>query len=220
VTEKASAAWSLDRFIPFCEDCRMRATITVLASAALLGGCADASTHETLVPPVPITASSAPAPANAVRGTFLPYTAGATAITYDPAVVPAGAVATLTLDRRSDGLGVRLVVSGMVPRRSYGAHLHTGSCTAIPDQAGPHYQHVHDPQTPSVDPSYANPDNEVWLDFTADDHGAAVVTDTQRWTVDPARPPRSLIVHAESTRTQAGVAGTAGPRVACLSIPE
>jgi Cu-Zn family superoxide dismutase len=198
----------------------MRPTAAVLASAALLTGCAGAAPSGALVPAVPPAASPASAPPNAVRGTFLPYTAGATAITYDPAVVPAGAVATLTLDRRPDGLGVRLAVSGMVPRRSYGAHLHTASCTAIPDQAGPHYQHVHDPRAPSVDPHYANPDNEVWLDFTADDRGAAVVTAVQRWAVDPARPPRSLMVHAGTTRTEAGMAGTAGPRVACLSLPQ
>jgi Cu-Zn family superoxide dismutase len=198
----------------------MRQTAAVLISAVLLSGCSGTGSPDDAVPVVPLAGTAAPAPPDAVKGTFLPYTAGATAITYDPAVVPPGAVATLTLDRRSDGLGVRLAVSGMVPRRSYGAHLHTASCTAVPDQAGPHYQHVQDPRKPSVDPSYANPDNEVWLDFTADDKGAAVVTATQRWAVDPARPPRSLIVHAQSTRTQAGMAGTAGPRVACLSVPQ
>jgi Cu-Zn family superoxide dismutase len=71
---------------------------------------------------------------------------------------------------------------------------------------------------PSADPAYANPRNEVWLDFTADTRGAATVTASQDWAFDEAEPPRSLIVHAEHTRTVAGKAGTAGPRVACLTL--
>jgi Cu-Zn family superoxide dismutase len=162
-------------------------------------------------------------PGTTVRGTFLPYTAGAGAITYDPAVVPAGAVAAVTVARAGHGIAVRLAVSGLVPRRSYGAHLHTASCTGAPPQAGPHYQHVPDPKAapsrPSMDPSYANPGNEVWLDFTADAQGAAVATESEDWTFDETRPPRSLVVHASLTRTENGVAGMAGPRVACLTLP-
>ena len=108
------------------------------------------------------------------------------------------------------------------PRRAYGAHLHTRPCTATPADAGPHYQHSPDPKAaaspPSVDPAYANPRNEVWLDFTADAAGAAAATAHQDWTFDQAEPPRSLIVHAEQTSTAAGKAGMAGPRVACLTL--
>jgi Cu-Zn family superoxide dismutase len=199
----------------------MRLPTLVLASALLLAGCDTTGTpavHEAVHEALPHHPSAAAVPANAVRGTFLPYTPGAAAVTYDPAVVPPGSVATLTFDRRPGGLAVRLAVTGVVPRRSYGAHLHTSTCTAVPAQAGPHYQHVQDPRTPSVDPSYANPRNEVWLDFTADARGAAVVTAEQDWTPDPVRPPRSLVLHAETTRTLTGMAGMAGPRVACLSL--
>jgi Cu-Zn family superoxide dismutase len=109
-----------------------------------------------------------------------------------------------------------------VPRRAYGAHLHTRPCTATPADAGPHYQHSPDPKAaaspPSVDPAYANPRNEIWLDFTADAAGAATVTARQDWTFDEVEPPRSMIVHAERTRTAAGQAGMAGPRVACLTL--
>jgi Cu-Zn family superoxide dismutase len=199
----------------------MHRSVFALTSAVLLAGCANAQAPDAMVAPPPLTASSPMIPpANTVRGTFLPYAAGVTAITYDPKVVPAGSVATLTLTRLPAGLAVRLAVTGMIPRRAYGAHLHTATCTAVPDHAGPHYQHVHDPKHPSVDPDYANPDNEVWLDFTADAKGAATVTATQRWTLDPASPPRSLVVHAEPTRTQSGMAGMAGPRAACLSLAE
>jgi hypothetical protein len=45
-------------------------------------------------------------------------------------------------------------------------------CGAVASAAGPHYQHKRDPQAsataPSVDASYGNPQNEVWLDVTTD----------------------------------------------------
>jgi len=94
-------------------------------------------------------------PSLVASGTFQPYRPGSTAITYDPAVVPAGARARVAITRTPAGLIVRLTVAGMVPRRPYGAHLHTQPCGATPDAAGPHYQNRRDPRTPSVDPSYA-----------------------------------------------------------------
>jgi Cu-Zn family superoxide dismutase len=203
--------------------------VLVLAVATPLAGCGGKNTATPFeqVPPVRFDPQLGHTPdrdaRNTVSGMFLPYTPGATAITYDPAAVPAGSMARLTVARRADGVTVRLKVTGMVPRRSYGAHLHTASCTGIPEQAGPHYQHMPDPKAgasrPSVDPGYANPRNEVWLDFTADGTGAALVGTSKRWTFDRARPPRSLVLHADSTRTGKGVAGMAGPRVACLSVP-
>ncbi|MEV4348188.1 superoxide dismutase family protein [Actinoplanes sp. NPDC049596] len=159
------------------------------------------------------------APDTVAAGTFLPYRPGSTAITYEPTVVPPGARAEVGIARNTAGMIVRLTTSGLIPRRSYGAHLHTAPCTAAPDGAGPHYQHSKDPKTPSVNPSYANPRNEIWLDFTADAAGAATVTSEQRWSFAAGNAPRSLVVHALTTRTAAGVAGTAGERVACLSLP-
>ena len=180
--------------------------------------------------PSPALPSSAPAPGGlaapltegTVSGTFLPFPRSARAVTYDPKVVPPGATAELTVARTAAGTTVRLTTRGLVPRRAYGAHLHTRPCTATPEEAGPHYQHRPDPKAaaspPSVDPAYANPRNEVWLDFTADTRGTASVSANQNWTFDEVEPPRSLIVHAEHTRTAAGKAGTAGPRVACLTL--
>jgi Cu-Zn family superoxide dismutase len=154
-----------------------------------------------------------------VSGTFLPYREGATAITYDENVVPAGATARVAISTTSAGMRVELTTNGMVPRRSYGAHLHTQPCTAVPDQAGPHYQHMHDPVKPSVDPAYANPHNEIWLDFTADTTGAASATSAPDWVFPAGEPARSLVVHTQQTRTSPGEAGTAGARVACLTLP-
>jgi Cu-Zn family superoxide dismutase len=193
----------------------MRPSALVIAAALLLAGCGG-TTGTPAVREAVVSTAPRTVPADTVRGIFLPFSPGATAITYDPPVVPAGSAAELTLDRRPDGLAVRLAVTGMVPRRAYGAHLHTSLCTAVPAQSGPHYQHV---QGPPGDPRYANVQNEVWLDFTADGRGAAVVAVKKLWTLDPERPPRSLVLHAAPTPARGGMAGTPAPRAACLSLP-
>jgi Cu-Zn family superoxide dismutase len=141
---------------------------------------------------------------------FTMITAGTNAVAVGPGTV--GSTTTV----RSD-----LVVSGtFLPRRAYGAHLHTEPCSAAPDAAGPHYQHLHDPAKPSVNPAYANPHNEVWLDFTADTTGAASAESVQDWRFASGSPARSLVLHGQHTRTGEGEAGTAGPRVACLTLPD
>jgi Cu-Zn family superoxide dismutase len=204
----------------------MHSRLLLLAGPVLLlTACGDhtvPSSDAMVLPSAPAataTATGSPTPPGTTEGTFLPWTAGATAITYDPAVVPPGATAKVVTARTEQGVSVRLTVTGMIPRRAYGAHLHAMPCDAMPDAAGSHYQHSADPSMPSVDPSFANPDNEVWLDFTADTTGAATVSSDEAWTFDAGRPPRSLVIHAQVTRTQAGEAGTAGPRVACLTLP-
>jgi Cu-Zn family superoxide dismutase len=128
-------------------------------------------------------------------------------------------MAQVAVARTAEGTTVRLSATGLLPSRAYGAHLHSKPCAADPDAAGPHYQHRTDPEKPSVDPSFANPGNEVWLDLTTDPQGAGSATAAQRWAFDELTPPRSLVLHAERTRTAAGVAGTAGERVACLTLP-
>ena len=205
---------------------------------ALLAGCTTAvdvgpaASASTLASPSPWTiyqgsASASPtatrAPDLVAKGTFLPYRPGTTAVTYDPAVVPPGATAEVAVTRLPSGMAVRLRAAGLVPRRAYGAHLHTRPCTAVPDEAGPHYQHRPDPAAaaspPSVNPSYADPRNEVWLDFTADAYGGASAASELAWLFPAGAPARSLVLHKQQTRTSAGVAGTAGARVACLTLP-
>lgn len=182
-----------------------------------LAGCT--ARKETVTPAGAL--ESAGTPRVIAEGTFRP--GDPAAITYDPAVVPAGATAQVAFGVSASGVRVRLSVTGLKATRAYGAHLHTKPCTTDPAAAGPHYQHTTDPQAsaspPSVDPSYANPRNEVWLDFTTDTAGSASVLSAQTWTFDDTHPPRSLIVHAETTRTADGEAGTAGPRAACLTLP-
>ena len=179
-----------------------------------------------LPPPRPHLNARAKLPPGTTSAVFLPYQAvpdtpdqaGTEAITYDPAVVPPGATVTVVTAHKPAGVSVRLSAAGLIPRRAYGAHLHTEPCAALAAAAGPHYQHRRDPVLPSVDPAFANPGNEVWLDFTADVGGAASARSVQAWSFDERHPPRSLILHAQVTRTGTGVAGTAGARVACLTL--
>ncbi|GAA3250152.1 superoxide dismutase family protein [Dactylosporangium siamense] len=205
--------------------------VLLLVPAVLLAGCGGDAKTGLPAPGVsagPTTGGSgAPAPSGSAgvtaAGTFAPYTTGSTAVTYDPALVPAGATAMVTLTPSGTTAVVRLAVTGLQAGRTYGAHLHVKPCGATGDAAGPHYQHHPDPaasaSAPSVDPSYANPHNEVWLDVTTDGNGSATSTATQPWMFDPAHAPRSLVIHTQATKTAPGVAGTAGTRLACLTLP-
>jgi superoxide dismutase, Cu-Zn family len=150
---------------------------------------------------------------------------GSAAVTYDQAVAPAGAqvAAALTTDGGTDTT-VTLDVEGLLPDRGYAAHAHVAPCGATGADAGPHFQNTVDPaatpDAPSTDPAYANPENEVWLDLRTDagGDGSAETTVPFRFTQD--RSPRSIVIHgAELTATHAGHAGTAGDRVACITIP-
>lgn len=189
----------------------MRAVVLFLV--ILVAGCTAEAGN---APPTPAASATA-------SGTFAPYASGATAVGYDPALVPAGATATVTITPTAPGTEIRLAVTGLQPSRSYGAHLHTNPCGSTGAAAGPHYQHHPDPAASaspsSVNPSYANPHNEVWLDFTTDADGDATSATTQQWMFDTGRRPRSLVIHADTTKTAAGQAGDAGARVACLTLP-
>jgi len=69
-----------------------------------------------------------------------------------------------------------------------------------------------------VDPAYANPENEIWLDFTTDAEGAASAETTVEWTFPADRRAASVIIHAMPTATAPGEAGTAGDRAACVTV--
>jgi Cu-Zn family superoxide dismutase len=206
---------------------RRVAVILLLVPAAVVAGCTRASSN--ITPAKSTSARSSPAgsasttsgPTITAHGTFVAYTPGATAVTYDPALVPVGATATVTITQTAANTRVQLAVAGLRPHRGYGAHLHTNPCGSTGDTAGPHYQHQHDPAAsasrPSVNPSYANPQNEVWLDLTTDSHGSATATASHPWTF--GTNPRSLIIHAGTTKTAPGQAGTAGARAGCLTLP-
>ncbi|HVK24569.1 MAG TPA: superoxide dismutase [Actinokineospora sp.] len=146
-------------------------------------------------------------------GAFQPYEPGAQAVTYDQVKVPVGSRATaIRFPVGRGGTAVLLLVHGLLPDRHYGAHVHVRPCGALPADAGPHFQNVPDPVQPSVDPAYANPSNEVWLDFTTDKRGSAFAVSVVEWRFGD-RPANSVIIHDRHT----GPDGTAGPRLACLT---
>ena len=188
----------------------MRSPLPAVLAAGLLTltGCAA------------VSGSAAPA-ADASRTAQVTATFGpppTTAITYDPALVPLGAQATVDATSGSSGTSVTLSVQGLLPGRSYGAHAHTEPCGATGAAAGPHYQNQVDPVQPSVDPRYANPSNEIWLDLTTDASGSGTGRTAVAWDFDGQRRARSVIIHAMPTATEAGKAGTAGNRAACVSV--
>ncbi|MBP2364341.1 superoxide dismutase family protein [Pseudonocardia parietis] len=141
------------------------------------------------------------------------------AYTYDTALVPAGANVEVTGTATEDSTTTTLRVSGLLPNHTYGAHAHAKPCSpAAGADAGPHYQLSQDPVTPSVDPAYANPQNEIWLDLTTDENGTGEATSTVPWTFPDDRRAASVVLHEKPTATHAGHAGTAGGRPGCVSV--
>lgn len=205
----------------------MRILSALTISALLVTGVpAVAQAHTGHVPaPVPAAdndvavnpAGERPiAPPVFTTGTFAPYTPTETAITYDDKLVAKGANVAIASASRSDGkTSILIAVHGLLPNRVYGTHVHVNTCGPSPADAGPHHQNTVDPVQPSVDPEYANPENEVWLDLTTNAKGSAVSYSTVDWHFDE-RQAGSVIIHAEPTATHAGHAGTAGARLACV----
>jgi Cu-Zn family superoxide dismutase len=187
---------------------------TTVVAAAAMAAATSASARAQAADPTPAGTAH---PASTVA-TFEPYQSGATAVTYDEQLVPAGAGVRVESSPNADGTTTtQLNVNGLVPNRTYGSHAHQKGCGADPEASGPHYQNIPDPVQPSVDPAYANPQNEIWLDFTTDDQGDAYSVSTVDWQFTD-RHAQSVVVHADPTQTGPGVAGMAGARVGCVNV--
>ena len=102
---------------------------------------------------------------------------------------------------------VRLMVQGLPTGRTFGAHVHTGSCGIDPLASGGHYQH-------STDASIPLSQREVWLDVTANADGHASTTTEVPWQFLPGTAG-SVVLHALPTDPTTGVAG---PRLACTTV--
>ena len=162
-------------------------------------------------------------------GTFTPPATGTTVVTYDPAQVPVGArVQVRVVPTGSHKTVVTLHAWGLLPDETYGAHAHYKRCGTTGTAAGAHYQNAQDPAlagsetTASVDPAYANPGNEIWLDLVTNAAGNGHAQTVVDWTVRPTADggPRSVILHLNSTSTGGAVpAGNAGARLACVTVP-
>lgn len=134
---------------------------------------------------------------------FAPPTAfvPSAAITYEQQLVPAASWIEVT--QRSDQIGTRvsLRVKGLQPGHAYGVHVHQKPCGADPAAAGPHYQN---------EPGPMNPENEVWLDFTAAKDGSGKASAVHNWGFRRGEAA-AVVLHREQ--------GGAGERLACFSVP-
>jgi Cu-Zn family superoxide dismutase len=139
------------------------------------------------------------------------------AFNYDKKLVPDGARVLVAENIQDNATTVTLSVHGLLPNRTYGAHVHANPCGPNGEDAGAHFQHMADPVKPSVNPEFANSGNEIWLDFTTDAQGNATVARTVEWKFTDARAG-SVVIHANPTQTAEGKAGTAGARAACVSV--
>lgn len=144
---------------------------------------------------------------------------------YDAALSPAGATARVHAVEAGHGDSAKTIITlhvkGLVPNREYGAHAHNLACGATGAAAGAHYQYVVDPATggdprkASIDPAFANPENEIWLDFTTNAAGNARATAVVDWHMPDTRRAASVVIHVRHTDHT----GAAGARAACLTVP-
>jgi Cu-Zn family superoxide dismutase len=175
-----------------------------------------------------LPAGAAAGPTEAA-GTFAAPSDATTAFTYDVTQVPLGArVVVRAVPTGSHKTVVTLHAWGLLPDETYGAHAHYRPCGATGAAAGAHYQNAQDPAaggsetTASIDPSYANPGNEVWLDLVTNDDGNGRAQTVVDWTFRPTATggPRSVILHLNTTSTGGSVPpGNAGARLACVTVP-
>jgi hypothetical protein len=94
-------------------------------------------------------------------------------------------------------------VAGLPANRTFGAHLHAAACDD--KQGGGHYQHVG---------TTVGDQNEVWMDFTTDAAGAAVVVARKPYAIATERA-KSVVVHAQATDP---ATGKAGDKLACIDV--
>ncbi|MFE7423685.1 superoxide dismutase family protein [Rhodococcus sp. NPDC057529] len=209
-----------------------RRSTTVLAGVSLTAlvvtGCGsnDASTEEPTVQTPPASSAGTatdllPVPDTSGGAFVLPGTAlteDERAFTYNEAAVPVGSTVNIESDENDGRTTVTLDATGLAPGRDFGVHVHTRRCGPAPADSGPHYQNTVDPaateQTPSSDPAYANPQNEIWLDITTDPGGNAQASTTD-WQFRPGEA-KSVVVHDQHTQNAPGRAGMAGDRLACI----
>lgn len=200
-------------------------SLTALVVAGCGGGDSSTDDQATVEPP-PTSETTTTGMPTALPGTDgmafqLPGEGGDDdkAFTYDEVAVPVGSTVTVEPAEEGGRTTVTLEASGLAPSRDFGVHVHTQPCGPQPSDAGPHYQNDVDPaatpQSPSTDPAFANPGNEVWLDITTDGNGNAQASTTVDWEFRDGEA-NSVVLHAERTKTGPGEAGMAGARLACI----
>lgn len=190
----------------------LRALVVTAAAGALLAACGDDAG----------SGKQESSDTKSHSGTLAAPAKADNAYTYDKKVAPAGAKITADVKSEDSGSTLKLDVTGLKPNRGYAAHAHNKPCGDNGDAAGPHFQHKKDPKAdkdnPSDNPKYANPKNEIWLDLKTDGKGKGSSTSDVDFALGE-KGPASVVIHKEpKTKTGKGEAGTAGDRVACLTI--
>ncbi|MEO8106817.1 MAG: superoxide dismutase [Actinomycetes bacterium] len=174
------------------------------------------ATGAALVAAVP--AHAGPAPVRTVGVASTDGSGGAW--TYNDDMLPAGARLSVHVAYPGDGMSVvTLTVKGVRANREYGAHAHKAACTSNGADALGHFQYLANPDLLNpTDPTYANPTNEIWLDLQTNSAGNATSKAVVPWQPDVTRP-MSVVIHEMHTGTGPGDAGTAGARLACMTVP-
>lgn len=210
---------------------RLSARLAIVLLAVLPAvGCASAQPAQPAATATPATTAASAEPTGTAEesdtpvaeGVLAPPERAGDAFTYNPALAPEGAEISVHTDADGGTTAVRLEVAGLLPGRGYAAHAHVNACGPTGDAAGPHFQNQLDPAAapgrPSTDPAFANPQNEIWLDLRTDGEGDGESTAEMPF-VFADRAPASVVIHeAEVTATTPGQAGSAGARLACLTI--
>ncbi|MEV2278450.1 superoxide dismutase family protein [Nocardiopsis sp. NPDC049922] len=198
-------------------------TVGLVLTALIATGCADDGTdtegNDTAATDAPTLRPTASPSVTA--SIFMPPGQSEAAITYDETAVPEGATSDIQVRVENGETYVQFTGTGLEADRDFGAHVHTQPCGEDPADAGPHYQDEADPAAgggePSTDPAYANPENEVWLDFTSDEDGNGFAATTVPWEFRDGEA-NAFVLHDHHTMTEPGEAGTAGDRLACVTV--
>lgn len=150
------------------------------------------------------TTSAASAAADArVTATFASPSSFAlhSGVTYDPVSVPVGSrVQVREKPNQWGGLVVDLNVWGLTPSTRFDAYVYTRPCGATPASAGKRTQDG--PSTQHY------PQNEVWLDFSTNVHGAAHSSDDQYWRFNPGQANSVQLLSPTTKRV-----------LACVTVP-
>ncbi|MFN2494940.1 MAG: superoxide dismutase family protein [Pseudonocardiaceae bacterium] len=203
-----------------------RVTVAAVGVAVALGPLGCSSKESSSPSPPAATGTGEETPALELSGSGTLTTPGQTsnAFTYNPALAPVGARIAITLTPSGGSTTATFEASGLLPNRGYAVHLHTNPCGLTGEAAGPHFQRNVDPaatpEKPSTNPEYANPTNEFWLDVRTGATGSGTSQTTVPFLLTD-RVPASVVVHeGMTTATEPGKAGTAGGRLACLTLPK
>jgi Cu-Zn family superoxide dismutase len=144
-----------------------------------------------------------------------PYMAGTPQAGMPNPIAKTATGSAAAFDMGSNTMKLTLSVAGLPANRAFGSHLHKLDCGDM--KAGGHYENNPWPDaSTATDPTYANPMNEAWLDFTTDASGKGTAETTVSW-IPRAGGAKAIIVHDMKTATSP-MGGAAGAKLACLPI--